>query len=421
MEESSWKRLTVTAASIKLSRLLVDTWWFGLTQRVTEKRFRELGRLRIEQGFSAIQLVVGIPPEVGPLNENAKSDKGYPWTLDGLFNDDYLELAKERIRFLNELGLRVIVYGAWGHQIDWLGVEKITQWWFRIIEALDDLDVAYCLTGESNLWIQESYVVLPDRSTDDPALPRFHWLSGKLRKRIDRALIRLSGARHKRRRAWSRVLASISQRTEKPIIIHPTGYETGMDTVHNPELLAVDTAQTGHSPETRHLIWQLPLHLKEKNPELKGYINLEPWYEGILDGFGAEDQLFAYWASMLAGAISHCYGAHGVWNAGDGAFLSHWGKQTLDEAVALETPQLLGLSHKAYLSHLGSEPESFCETNGDHLVAISLKTTAGSMHFYPDASKAPIRSGDEVWLPLKGCYAKQLPPDGPAVLISNHS
>ena len=99
-----------------IASFLADTWWFGLSKRLSEKDFIDLAALRAGQGFSAIQLVVGVPPEVGPENENAKSQVGFPWKLDGHFNQEYLKFAQDRIQYLNDRGFVVIVYGAWGHQ-----------------------------------------------------------------------------------------------------------------------------------------------------------------------------------------------------------------------------------------------------------------------------------------------------------------
>ena len=141
-----------------LSGLLADTWWFGLTSRLSDSDFKMLAARRAAQGFSAIQLVVGIPPEVGPANENAESPVGFPWTLDGQLNEAYLQFARDRILHLNTLGLTTVVYGAWGHQIAWLGQEMMSAWWHKIIETLDDLKVIYCLCGESNLWIGQEAV-----------------------------------------------------------------------------------------------------------------------------------------------------------------------------------------------------------------------------------------------------------------------
>lgn len=150
-----------------IADFLADTWWFGLSRRLSEQGFQDLAALRATQGFSAVQLVVGVPPEVGPENGNAQSQVGFPWSLDGHFNQEYLKFAQERIQYLNDLGFVVIVYGAWGHQIEWLGKATLTEWWLRIVESLDTLNVVYCLCGESNLWIGEEGKLLPDKSTDD--------------------------------------------------------------------------------------------------------------------------------------------------------------------------------------------------------------------------------------------------------------
>src|SRR3989344_4121055 len=93
-------------------KFLCDTWWYGLTQRVDDKKFKELARLRAQQGFTSIQMVVGIPPEVGPENLNASTNVGSAWQLNGEFNQDYLKRARDRVEYLNSIGLSAILYGA---------------------------------------------------------------------------------------------------------------------------------------------------------------------------------------------------------------------------------------------------------------------------------------------------------------------
>lgn len=406
----------------RISGFLADTWWFGLSQRLPEHSFRQLATLRAGQGFSAIQLVVGVPPEVGPENENARSQVGFPWTLNGDFNREYLDLARDRIHYLNKLGFVVVVYGAWGHQIEWLGREKMAQWWLHLLEALDDLNVIYCLCGESNLWVGEASKLLPDKSTDEfrpkrillklPSRIRglFMEAGWHLKKKLLRSQF------DKRRDDWSSVLEIISGKTNKPIIVHPIPGETGYEVVTNPQLLALNTVQTGHDASTSNRLWQLPIALLEENPE-GGVINLEPWYEGINNQFGPEDQLFAYWVTMLAGATSYCYGAHGIWNVGDGKFLAHWGEQTFDQALAIETPRLLGLSHKLFLLESGGQGKTFYRTKGEGLITIGMKTEKRVVQFFPDLAKAQQIIEGRVWLPLKGTFAETLPPSGQAVIF----
>jgi len=405
-----------------IPHFLADTWWYGLSKRLSADDFTVLAMLRASQGFTAIQLVVGIPPEVGPENENAASEVGFPWTLEGAFNESYLALARRRVQELNDLGLLAIVYGGWGHQIAWIGRQAMTAWWLRLIDQLDDLDVIYCLCGESNLWIGQEGRLKPHQSTDE--LTRFEVsrrMPDAIRRFVRRAVRGFDGRRWRRQRAerrsaWGEVLARVARETTRPIIVHPTSTETGREAVENAHLLAVNTAQTGHSRAARDRIWRLPLACLADDAE-KGYVNLEPWYEGIRDSFWMEDQLFAYWASMLAGATAHCYGAHGIWNVGDGRFLAHWGQQTFDEAVALETPRLLGRSHAQLLERMGEGGESVYREREGRLIVLSRRWGGRGASFYPDLTYVDGVASGDVWLPLEGEYVDEIPRRGPCVVF----
>src|SRR5206468_3725832 len=114
-------------------------------------------------------------------------------------------------------------------------------------------------------------------------------------------------------------------------------------------LLWMHTFQTGHEESSRESLLQL--HQRRRCRDVghrNAWINLEPWYEGIRERFGLEDQLFAYWICLLSGAAGHCYGAHGVWNAGDGDFLAHWGRRSYSVAVRSATPAILGRTHATW-------------------------------------------------------------------------
>lgn len=415
---------------LEINPFLADTWWYGLTRRLAPSQFDSLAVLRAQQGFTAIQIVVGIPPEVGPENPNASSQVGFPWTIDGEINHAYLEYAKNRIKFLNQLGLTGIIYGAWGHQIDWIGPRKMGEWWKSIVEYLDELNVIYCLAGEINLWIGQSSMLLPSKSTDELVIPTISRLPvsaswkniiKKVGRRIWRILFRPANQKIVRRsRDWDYVLGVVSKITTRPILVHPTVTVTGFESVLRPQLLAANTAQTGHDESSRPRLWQLPLSLTAENPDIK-YINLEPWYEGITGKFMAEDQLFSYWASMLGGAMSYCYGAHGIWNVGDGNFLSHWGKQTFSDAIALETPRLIGLSHKEFMhkTESNAEAEKFYTAEGNELISIGQKSHGRTIQYFPEISKAKDVPNGAIWVPLQGVFVDSLPKRGQVVIFSN--
>jgi len=155
------------------------------------------------------------------------------------------------------------------------------------------------------------------------------------------------------------------------------------------------------------------------DPAARGFINLEPWYEGILGMFYGEDQLFAYWSSMLAGAISFCYGAQGIWNVGDGKFMNHWGNQTFTAALALDTPRLLGVSHRLFKPYLGQPAHvNIFEENGT-LLSIERRFTRGSITFVPEAALVTDPPVGAYWLPMKGVFTEIYPSRGQVVIIQN--
>ena len=71
----------------------------------------------------------------------------------------------------------------------------------------------------------------------------------------------------------------------------------------------------------------------------------------INNDFFGKWQIDAFWLNAASGSYSICYGAHGIWNVGDGQFLAQWGKQTFKEAMLLETPQILGKAYKLLLDY----------------------------------------------------------------------
>ena len=394
---------------------LADTWWFALTGRVTDDRFTQLARLRAEQGFTAVQLVVGIPPEVGPGNRDAWSPVGPAWFPDGRPNPGYLEHARSRIQYLNSLGITAVVYGCWGHQLAWLGRDGARAWWARVVAALDDLDVVYCVSGETNLWIGTEDALLPDRTTGDllataararvpgrvQALLRRSRAQEVLRRSRAQEVLRRSrrgyvqvrhaAAVQARRDGWDEVLRALAAATDRSLLAHVVPGETSADALAAHDLLAAVTVQTGHDQASRPLLWEWPARCAARFPG-RPFVNLEPWYEGIRDDFATADQLFAYWVSMLSGAAAYCYGAHGMWNAGDGAFLAHWGKQSLDTAAALPTPALLGASHRVFLDAGGPDPDGVTTVDvvAGTLRSITRTRADGTrLTFLPDAARVP--------------------------------
>ncbi len=402
-----------------IPRFLADTWWYGLTDRLSDVEFENLAVLRKSQGFTAVQLVMGIPPEVGPLNSAARGGGDAAWDLAGNINQAYVTQAVSRLTTLSRLALQPIIYGAWGEQIDWIGTSKMEKWWGRIVDDTEHLGPIYCLTGEADNRLRNPKALLPGRSTDD-------LLQTKLLRMVPLRTLLLrtrpedtSGLRN-RAEKWGKVLNFLSSRTKQPIICHTTPAISSRQATPWPEKLAATTVQTGHDAASRYALLHLSLEAGA-GPE-RPFINLEPWYEGIHDSFGLEDQIYAYWVSALAGAQAFCYGAQGIWNVGDGQFLGHWGKQTFQQAQTLKTPQLLGAGHQLLASWtpvLEKGTTTFQE-DGNKLELITRTHGGESISFVPDIARlSQTMSTDEtfqIYDPRQGRVTDQLPTVGPVVI-----
>lgn len=415
--------------TVNYENFLFDSWWYALTNRITDKEFEDLAKLRARQGFDGVQLVVGLPPEIGPENPNALSKVGPAWTVNKEFNAQYLDFARDKIRLLNSLGLTVLVYGAWGQQIEWLGEKKMVEWWSKIISKLDDLNVLYCLTGESDIWIGDEYKFFPNKTSTDIIKKNKYFIHPRIIYEIKSFLKPISNFIFKsrlnnRRKKWSSVLSRVAPLTNKPILIHVLPKMTSLEAVSNHDLLDAITVQTSHERINKNLFWQLPLKITKQYKNHK-FINLESWYEGILDDFKKDDQIFAYWTSMMAGSYAYCYGAHGIWNVGDGKFLAQWGKQTFKAAIKLDTPRLIGISKKFIsqkkLSNFNKIKVEINRNTGE-LEKITRRSADGKyITYFPDVSKysVHIKRNALYFLPLGGKFSKVCPETGQLVVLNN--
>jgi hypothetical protein len=122
---------------------------------------------------------------------------------------------------------------------------------------------------------------------------------------------------------------------------------------------------------------------------------------------------------MLAGADSYCYGAHGIWNAGNGDFLNRWGKQDFLKALSLDTPGLIGMSHRVFLPYLNRPAQVTVEERDGLLVNIKRIFHESSISFIPEINKVASPSPGRIWLPMAGQFAKVMPSSGQVVVITD--
>ncbi len=307
---------------------LGDTWWMGFTRRLEwPGGFQELVADRVAKGFSVIQIVAGLYPDMEPFDERGANEAGFPW-LSGFtqINPSYFDMADLRIAALVRAGLVPCIVGMWGYYLDFAGRDVVERHWRYLVARWGAYPVVWCVAGE--------------------ALMPFY-----LRRFSDDAE-RQAWEQHTRR-AWAEIARGIRAADPfgNPITIHPTRY--GHEQVDDRAVLDVDMLQTGHSGHaslgpTVDMLSE-SLGLEPPMPVLVGEVN----YEGIIESAREEMQRFQFWACMLSGAAGHTYGANGIWQVntraqpyGPSPHGTAWGNLPWEDAYRLPGSRQIGLGKR---------------------------------------------------------------------------
>ena len=302
---------------------LGDTWWMGLCKRLGwPGEFRQLTADRVAKGFSVIQIVVGLYPDMPAFDPRGANEAGFPWEPDyARINPGYFDMADLRIDYLVRNALAPCIVGCWGYHLPWLGVERMKQHWRNLVARWGAYPVVWCLAGEG---IMPYY--LSERREEDAAFQKAGWTElGRYLRQIDRY-------RH-------------------PTTIHPG--TSAREIVEDESVLDFDMLQTGHGdrrslPNTVTRVTQ-----GCARQPLMPVINGEVCYEGIGEACRQEVQRLMFWTCMLSGACGHTYGANGIWQVnrrdqpyGPSPHGMAWGHTPWDEAAQLPGSRQLGLGKR---------------------------------------------------------------------------
>ena len=262
---------------------LGDTWWMGFTSRLTwPDGFQTLTADRVKKGFTVVQIVSGLYPDMPPFDPRGANEAGFPWGNDyALINPAYFDMADLRVQHLVDNGIVPCVVGCWGYFLPLMGVKKMKQHWRYIIARWGAYPVIWCLAGEGTM----PYYLSKTRDTDAQT----------------------------QKEGWTE-LARYVKATDAfahPITIHPS--RSARDCVTDPSVLDIDMMQTGHNdrqsaPTTITSVVK-SLQSQPKMPAVVGEVD----YEGIQEASREEVQRFLFWSCLLNGAGGHTYGANGIW------------------------------------------------------------------------------------------------------------
>jgi len=302
---------------------LGDTWWMGFCRRLKwPEDFQMLTADRVKKGFSVIQIVAGLYPDMPAFDERGANEAGFPWEKDyARINPAYFDMADLRINWLVRSGLAPCIVGCWGYFLTWMGVEKMKRHWRHLVARYGAYPVVWCLTGEGAM-----PYYLSKEGEKDTAFQKKGWTE------IARYLREIDPYHH-------------------PATIHPT--DCAHNQVEDASVLDFDMLQTGHGdrasvPNTVEKTVE-SLELKPKMPVLVG----EVCYEGICGGSWQNVQRLLFWACVLSGAAGHTYGANGIWQFntrqkpyGASPHGTSWGNMPWEDACQLPGSKQLGLGKK---------------------------------------------------------------------------
>jgi hypothetical protein len=279
---------------------LGDTWWMGFTARLRwPEDFQTLAADRRAKGFTVIQIVAGLYPDMPAFDERGLGDGGFPWEpLYARIRPEYFDAADRRIEHLVEQGLMPCVLGCWGYHLPWLGTERMKQHWRYLIARWGALPVVWCASGEQAMaWYN---------SGNKP--PETEQL----------------------RREWTEVIRFIhgTDPFDRLVTTHPR--RNARDEVIDPTVVDFEMQQTGHgSPTPQHAARALEAW---NRPPLMPVMCGESRYEGLdvptawpkpgevrkepieYLSLRAREAREAFWAHLLnSGCAGHTYGANGIW------------------------------------------------------------------------------------------------------------
>jgi len=129
---------------------LGDTWWMGLCRRLEwPEEFQLLAADRVRKGFTLVQIVAGLYPDMAAFDERGANEAGFPWE-EGFarINPAYFDMADLRIAWLVRCGLVPCIFGCWGYYVAFAGPEALKKHWRYIVARWGAYPVVWCVAGE---------------------------------------------------------------------------------------------------------------------------------------------------------------------------------------------------------------------------------------------------------------------------------
>jgi hypothetical protein len=266
---------------------LGDTWWMGLCHRLHwPDEFKALAADRRTKGFTVIQIVAGLYPDMPAFDPRGANDAGFPWEPEyAAIRPAYFDAADQRLGYLIEQGFVPCIVGAWGYFLPWMGLEKAKKHWRYLVARYGAWPVVWCVAGEANL----PYYLTKGFPFDD-------------REQV---------------RGWTDVARFVraADPFHRLVTIHPTGLGrlSARGAIDDASLLDIDMLQTPHGQREAVVPTVRASRAAYADTPPMPVVNGEASYEMLMDRIPATWPRAMFWICMMNGAAGHTYGANGIW------------------------------------------------------------------------------------------------------------
>jgi hypothetical protein len=298
----------------------------GFTKRLDLKGFKKLTEDRVNKGFTAVQIVAGLYPDMEPFDERGANEGGFPWdTGYKRINPAYFDAADKKIELLVKNGIVPCIVGSWGFFMGIAGKDALKRHWQYLIGRWSAYPVMWCIAGEANMAFYDAKISYEEHLKTS-------------------------------RKDWNDIAKFIHENDafKRLVTIHPTA--NGHEQIDDETLLDLDMLQTGHSGP-----FSLVPTLKQVRAAVERrrlpVVNAEVCYEGICGSSFADVQRYVFLSNFMLGTCGHTYGANGIWQVntedepyGVSPHGAQWGETPWTIAHKLPGSEQIGISKK-FLMH----------------------------------------------------------------------
>ncbi|MBT6150316.1 MAG: DUF4038 domain-containing protein [Gemmatimonadetes bacterium] len=289
---------------------LADTWWKGLSRRLTWEGFQELCADRRAKGFTTVQIVCGPYPDEDAFDPGWANEGGMMYRNREFtdLNTQYFDSADRRLEHLVDVGLMPALVGAWGRAdcdaMKVTGVDGLMRHWRYLVARY----AAYPL------------VLVPGGEVPGEA----KYGEGD----------------------WGEVVSYLCDLD--PFKRLKSSHESTCPLREEGSLNDFELVGGSHfSPKSAETLGKFSLRYGEqpKMPLVCG----ETGYEGHMQRHFADAQRYVFWMYMLSGAAGHTYGAAGLHHMGiegDPGLKPIWDYTTWQEAMDFPGAAQVGMGGK---------------------------------------------------------------------------